>query len=94
MDALVTLANVLNVAGFFMKDRLWARALALLAAACIGAYLTVRPAPFAHAVYWNALFVLLNACFLVHLALERVRSPRARDASEEARRAPGDRSAS
>ena len=75
MDLLVTLANLLNVTGFFVKDRLWVRALSLSAAACIGIYLAARPAPFAYAVYWNIVFLALNAYFLVRLVLDRFRSP-------------------
>ena len=73
MDALVTFANVLNAAGYFVKDRLWLRALSYVATCSLTYYFATRPEPLTTVVYWNLLFATLNAGLLSHLALERLR---------------------
>jgi hypothetical protein len=93
MDALVTVANVLNATGYFVKDKLWVRALSFVATCCLAVYLISRPAPFMNLIYWNLLFVALNAVLLVRLLSKRFRSGRAAGESAAARKGGEDRSA-
>ena len=71
MDALVTVANVLNVLGYFVKDRLWVRALSFTAACCATVYFTSRPEPFVQVVYWNLLFAAINGLLLSRGVIRR-----------------------
>ena len=74
MDGLVTLANVLNVAGYFVKDRLWVRALSFVATCCLAYYFTSRPEPLVDVVCWNLFFASLNAYLLWRMIAGRLRS--------------------
>ena len=76
MDALVTAANLLNVTAYFVKDRLWVRALAFAASCFLALYFTTRPSPLANALYWNFLFAALNAWLLGRIAMRRHRRRR------------------
>ena len=71
MDALVTVANVLNVTGYFVKDRLWVRLLSFVACCCLTHYFTSRPEPLAEVVAWNLFFATVNAILLWRLAAAR-----------------------
>ena len=71
MDALVTVANVLNVTGYFVKDRLWLRLLSFAAACCLTRYFVSRPEPLAEVVGWNLFFACVNAILLWRLAAAR-----------------------
>ena len=71
MDALVTVANVLNVTGYFVKDRLWMRLLSFGACCCLTHYFTSRPEPLAEVVAWNLFFATVNAVLLWRLAAAR-----------------------
>jgi len=73
MDALVTLANVLNVAGYFVKDKVWVRALSFSATCCLVSYFTSRPEPLIDVVCWNLFFATLNAWLLWRLLSDRLR---------------------
>ena len=71
MDALVTLANVLNVTGYFVKDRLWVRLLSFAACCCLVRYFTLRPEPLGEVICWNLFFATVNAILLWRLAATR-----------------------
>ena len=72
MDVLVNVANVLNVAGYFVKDRLWVRLLSFVATCCLARYFITRPEPLPEVVFWNLLFAVLNAVILWRLAADRL----------------------
>lgn len=74
MELLLTLANLLNLTGFFVRDRIWVRALSFSAALLLAMYFAVRPAMYAQAAFWNAVFLALHGVFLVRLAVQRLRS--------------------
>ena len=71
MDALVTVANVLNVTGYFLKDRLWVRLLSFAACCCLTHYFTSRPEPLWEVIAWNLFFATVNAALLWRLAATR-----------------------
>ena len=77
MELLVTVANVLNVTAFFVKERLWVRGLALTATCCFSIYLTTGAGAMPNAMYWNLVFVALNAFVLWRLVAERLHSGQA-----------------
>jgi hypothetical protein len=74
VDALVLLANMLNVAGYFVKDRLWVRLLSFSATCFLAHYFSSRPEPLIDVVCWNLFFAGLNAVLLYRLAARRLGS--------------------
>jgi hypothetical protein len=81
MDALITVANLLNATGYFMKDRLWVRSLSFTAACCLTYYWLTRPGATPSVAYWSLFFAALNALFIGRLLRERLST---RADSEEA----------
>ena len=79
MDTLVTIANLLFVSAYFVRDVLWLRALALAGAACLAMYFYSLPQPLMNVVYWNLLYVSINATWLARLAMGRIGSSMAGD---------------
>ena len=71
MDALVTLANLLFVSAYFVRRVIYLRSLALCGACCLALYFYTLPQPLMHVVYWNLLYVAINATWLTRLLLQR-----------------------
>lgn len=71
MDPLLSIANLLYLVAYFVRDVLWLRLLSLVGASCLMLYFYVQPQPFMQVVYWNLLFVGLNLYWIGRLALER-----------------------
>jgi hypothetical protein len=67
MEPLFTLANVLNLSAHFAKNLLLVRTLSLVGAATLAFFAFFRPEPWMYAVYWNLLYVVLNAVKLWQL---------------------------
>ncbi len=82
MDTLITIANLLFVTAYFVRDVLWLRALALAGAGCLATYFYTLPQPLMNVVYWNLLYVTINATWLARLAIGRVGSDMARSATD------------
>jgi len=74
MDALVTLANLLFVSAYFVRDVRWLRTLALCGASCLATYFYTLPQPLMHVVYWNLVYVGINTVWLTRLLLRPRRS--------------------
>jgi len=70
-DLLIHPANVLYLFAFMVRDILWLRILAVVAAACLIPYFYFRPEPLMTAFYWNLLFTALNIYWICRLLLER-----------------------
>ena len=81
MEHLVTAANGLFIASYFVRNLLVLRALSLSGAACLLAYFYTLPQPLMHLVYWNSFYCLLNAVWVVRLLHERAREAHALRAS-------------
>ncbi len=71
MDALVTIANLLFVSAYFVRDVRWLRGLALCGACCLATYFYTLPQPLMHVVYWNMVYVAINAVWLTRLLLHQ-----------------------
>ena len=71
MDALVTIANLLFMSAYFVRDVRWLRTLALCGACCLATYFYNLPQPLMHVVYWNLVYVTINAVWLTRLLLRR-----------------------
>jgi hypothetical protein len=74
MDALITVANLLNATGYFLKDRLLVRGLSFTAASCLSFYYIAKPGPAASVAYWSLFFAALNVLFIARLVIERRRA--------------------
>jgi hypothetical protein len=81
LDLLVHAANVLYLVAFMVRDILWFRILAVVAAVCLISYLYSRPDPLMASVYWNLLFTAVNVYWIGRLLLER--RPLALSAAEQ-----------
>ena len=75
MDAMIYVANGLNLMSYFVRDILQLRALTIVAVACLAMYFVSRPEPLMEVVYWNLFFLVLNALQIVRLVLLRRRDP-------------------
>jgi hypothetical protein len=71
MEILIHSANVLYLVSYIMRDILWLRIFTVVAAICLIAYFYFRPDPLLTAIYWNLVFILLNAYWIARLILER-----------------------
>ncbi len=81
LDLLVHAANVLYLVAFMVRDILWFRILAVVAALCLISYLYSRPDPLMASVYWNLVFTAVNVYWIGRLLLER--RPLALSAAEQ-----------
>jgi cyclic nucleotide-binding protein len=70
-DLLMNLANVLYLFSIMVRDILWLRGLAVIAAACLIPYFYFRPEPLLTPIYWNLVFAALNIYWICRLLLER-----------------------
>lgn len=71
MDFLITLANLLFVSAYFVRRVIYLRSLALCGACCLALYFYTRPQPLMQVVYWNLLYIAINATWLTRLLLRR-----------------------
>lgn len=70
-ELLIHAANLLYLFAFMVRDILWLRILAVVAAACLIPYFYFRPEPLMTPIYWNLVFTALNLFWIVRLLLER-----------------------
>ena len=71
LDLLIHAANVLYLFAFMVRDSLWFRTLAVVAAACLIPYFYFHPEPLMASIYWNLAFTGLNIYRICRLLLER-----------------------
>jgi CRP-like cAMP-binding protein len=71
IDLLIHAANVLYLFAFMVRDILWFRMLAVVAAACLIPYFYLQPEPLMASIYWNLAFTALNIYWICRLLLER-----------------------
>ena len=81
LDLLIHAANVLYLLAFMVRDSLWFRTLAVVAAACLISYFYFRPDPLMAPIYWNLVFTAVNIYWIGRLLLER--RPLALSAAEQ-----------
>ena len=71
LGLLIHAANVLYLAALMVRDILWFRILAVVAAACLISYFYSRPDPLMAPIYWNVVFTAVNIYWIGRLLLER-----------------------
>jgi hypothetical protein len=71
LDLLIHAANVLYLFAFMVRDTLWFRILAVVAAACLVSYFYFRRDPLMVPIYWNLVFTAVNIYWIGRLLLER-----------------------
>jgi hypothetical protein len=71
IDLLIHAANLLYLFAFIVRDILWLRSLAVIAAAFLIPYFYFRPEPLMVPIYWNLVFTALNIYWICRLLLER-----------------------
>ncbi len=71
MEYLINIANVLYLFAYFVQGVLWLRVLSIIATSCLIPYFYLQPQPLMVAVYWNALFILLNVYWVFRLIFEQ-----------------------
>lgn len=71
MDALIYIANGLNLISYFVRDILHLRALTIIAVFCLALYFSSRPEPLMEVVFWNLFFIALNAFQIGRILSER-----------------------
>ena len=71
IDLLIHVANVLYLFAFMVRDILWLRILAVIAAAFLIPYFYYRPEPLMTPIYWNLVFTALNIYWIARLLWER-----------------------
>jgi CRP-like cAMP-binding protein len=71
LDLLIHAANVLYLVALMVRDILWFRILAVVAAACLISYFYSRPDPLMAPIYWNVVFTAVNIYWIGRLLLER-----------------------
>lgn len=81
MDTLIYIANAIYLVSYLVRDILHLRLLTIAAATCLALYFGSRAEPLMEVVWWNLLFLVLNACQIGYILWERSGSD---DASEPA----------
>jgi hypothetical protein len=71
MEHLITIANLLYVGAYFVREVLWLRMLALAGSCCLALYFASRPDPLMNVVCWNLFFAALNAFWIARLLAQR-----------------------
>jgi uncharacterized membrane protein len=71
MELLVSAANLLFVASYFVSDLLKLRLLTVTASACLASYFAALPQPLPSVVAWNIFFVALNVLQILRLLRAR-----------------------
>lgn len=67
----ITVANVLYLASYSVRDILWLRILTVIAGFLLIPYYALQPSPLIVAIAWNAVFIAINVYWIVRLARER-----------------------
>jgi hypothetical protein len=67
----ITIANVLYLASYAVRDILWLRVLTVVAAALLIPYYAMQLAPLRVAIGWNLVFIAINCFWIVRLIVER-----------------------
>ena len=69
METFLTTANVFYVLAYFVRSTLWLRSLSLGGTSCLIVYFLTLPEPLLQPVYWNALYMVINAAWIGRLLL-------------------------
>jgi hypothetical protein len=67
----INAANVLYLASYSVRDILWLRILTVVGALLLVPYYLLQPSPLMAAIGWSAVFIAINAYWIVRLLIER-----------------------
>jgi hypothetical protein len=67
----ITVANVLYLASYSVRDILWLRILTVVAAFLLIPYYLFQPVPLTAAIWWNTVFIAINGYWIVRLIIDR-----------------------
>ncbi|WP_169054081.1 cyclic nucleotide-binding domain-containing protein [Nitratireductor sp. XY-223] len=71
LDVLVSVANVVYLASYSVRDILWLRILTVVGATLLMPYYYLQAAPLWAPIGWNVVFMTINLFWIVRLALDR-----------------------
>lgn len=71
LDALVSVANVVYLASYSVRDILWLRILTVVGATLLMPYYFLQAAPLWAPIGWNLVFVAINIYWITRLLLDR-----------------------
>ncbi|MES0880644.1 cyclic nucleotide-binding domain-containing protein [Roseibium sp. SCP14] len=71
LDALVTVANVIYLCSYSVRDILWLRILTVVGATMLLPYYYLQIDPLWAAIAWNAVFIAINIFWIGRLLLDR-----------------------
>jgi Popeye protein conserved region len=67
----ITVANVIYLASYSVRDILWLRVLTVVAAALLIPYYALQTQPLRAAIEWSIVFILINIYWIARLLIER-----------------------
>jgi hypothetical protein len=67
----ITVANVIYLASYSVRDILWLRILTVVGAALLIPYYAMQATPLRAAIEWSAVFIAINVYWIVRLLIER-----------------------
>ncbi|WP_051644501.1 cyclic nucleotide-binding domain-containing protein [Labrenzia sp. DG1229] len=71
LDVLITVANVIYLCSYAVRDILWLRVLTVIGATLLLPYYYYQEAPLWAAISWNSVFIAINIFWIVRLFLDR-----------------------
>lgn len=67
----ITIANVLYLASYSVRDILWLRVLTVVGSVLLVPYYAMQQSPLIVAIAWNGFFIAINVYWIVRLTIER-----------------------
>jgi hypothetical protein len=67
----ITVANVIYLASYSVRDILWLRVLTVVGAALLIPYYIMQAQPLRAAIVWGIVFILINIYWIIRLLIER-----------------------
>ena len=71
LDALITVANVVYLCSYSVRDILWLRVLTVIGTVLLMPYYYLQPAPLWAPIGWNLVFLAINIYWITRLVLDR-----------------------
>ena len=71
LDIWITVANLLYLFSYSVRDILWLRILTVIGSLCLLPYYYLQPEPLMVPIYWNLVFAAINLYWIARLLFER-----------------------
>ena len=71
LDVLVSIANVVYLCSYSVRDIMWLRVLSVLGGALLMPYYYLQPAPLWAPIGWNVVFIAINGFWIALLVMDR-----------------------